>query len=147
MAVKSIETIAGIAVPDTDLIRETTELIRKAENDLLFDHSRRVFVFGALQGRRRGLQPNLELLYVGAMFHDLDADDFGQHFCGNNNAYADIVCECDSTRTAAAAHTAHSTSGSEEPWPDCLPHSALGLQIRAPRRRSTPLAIRGVLFC
>ncbi len=71
MAVKSIETIAGIAVPDTELIRETTELIRKAENDLLFDHSRRVFVFGALQGRRRGLQPNLELLYVGAMFHDL----------------------------------------------------------------------------
>ena len=71
MAVKSIETIAGIAIPDTELIRETTELIRGAENDLLFDHSRRVFVFGALQGRRRGLQPNLELLYVGAMFHDL----------------------------------------------------------------------------
>ena len=71
MAVKSIETIAGIAVPDTELVRKTTALIRGAENDLLFDHSRRVFVFGALQGRRRGLQPNLELLYVGAMFHDL----------------------------------------------------------------------------
>ena len=52
-------------------MRATTEFIRDAEDDLLFDHSRRVFLFGALQGRRRGLNPNLELLYVGAMFHDL----------------------------------------------------------------------------
>lgn len=71
METSSIETIAGIVVPDTPLVREVTEFIRDAEDDLLFDHSRRVFLFGALQGRRRGLQPDLELLYVGAMFHDL----------------------------------------------------------------------------
>jgi HD superfamily phosphodiesterase len=64
-------TIAGIEIPDTPLVRATTEFIHNAEDDLLFDHSRRVFLFGALQGRRRGLDPNLELLYVGAMFHDL----------------------------------------------------------------------------
>jgi HD superfamily phosphodiesterase len=64
-------TIAGIAIPDTQLVRDTTEYIRDVENDLLFDHSRRVFLFGALQGRRRGLDPDLELLYVGAMFHDI----------------------------------------------------------------------------
>jgi hypothetical protein len=71
MTTQSIETIAGIVIPDTDLVREVTEYIRGAENDLLFDHSRRVFLFGALQGRRLGLKPDLELLYVGAMFHDL----------------------------------------------------------------------------
>jgi hypothetical protein len=71
MAMHSIETIAGIDVPDTALVREVTDFIRDAEDDLLFDHSRRVFLFGALQGRRRGLQPDLELVYVGAMFHDL----------------------------------------------------------------------------
>ena len=65
------QTIAGIAIPDTPLVRDTTEFIRDVENDLLFDHSRRVFLFGALQGRRRGLNPDLELLYVGAMFHDI----------------------------------------------------------------------------
>ena len=64
-------TIAGIEIPDTPLIRATTEFIRDAEDDLLFHHSRRVFLFGALQGRRLGLDPNLELLYVGAMFHDI----------------------------------------------------------------------------
>jgi HD superfamily phosphodiesterase len=64
-------TIAGIQLPDTPLVRDVTDYIRTHENDLLFDHSRRVFFFGALQGFRRGLQPDLELLYVGAMFHDL----------------------------------------------------------------------------
>jgi HD domain-containing protein len=67
----SIDTIAGIVIPDTPLVRAVTDFIRDAEDDVLFDHSRRVFFFGALQGRRRGLQPDLELLYAGAMFHDL----------------------------------------------------------------------------
>jgi hypothetical protein len=71
MSIQSIQSIAGIAIPDSALVREATDFIRDAEDDLLFDHSRRVFLFGALQGRRLGLQPDLELLYVGAMFHDL----------------------------------------------------------------------------
>lgn len=65
------ETIAGITIPDTALVRDATELVREATNDLIYHHSRRVFLFGALQGQRRGLVPDLELLYVGAMFHDL----------------------------------------------------------------------------
>jgi HD superfamily phosphodiesterase len=65
------QSIAGIAIPDTPLTREVTEYIRDTEDELLFNHSRRVFLFGALQGRRRGLQPDLELLYTGAMFHDI----------------------------------------------------------------------------
>ena len=64
-------TIAGITIPDSPLVREVTTYIRDMEDDLLFDHSRRVFLFGALQGQRRGLDPDLELLYVGAMFHDV----------------------------------------------------------------------------
>ena len=65
------DSIAGIVVPDTALVAAITEHIRAAEDDLLFNHSRRVFLFGVLQGRRRGLQPDLELLYTGAMFHDI----------------------------------------------------------------------------
>jgi hypothetical protein len=66
-----LETIAGIEIPDTALVRDATDLVREAESDLLFHHSRRVFLFGALQARRLGLNPDLELLYVGALFHDL----------------------------------------------------------------------------
>jgi HD superfamily phosphodiesterase len=75
MPTTSAETIADIVIPDTALVRDVTAFIRDAEDDLLFDHSRRVFLFGALQGRRRGLQPDLELLYVGAMFHDIGLTD------------------------------------------------------------------------
>ena len=71
MTVESIETVAGIRVPDSALAREVTEFIRDVEDDLLFNHSRRVFFFGALQGLRRSLQPDLELLYAAAMFHDI----------------------------------------------------------------------------
>jgi HD superfamily phosphodiesterase len=65
------ETIAGITIPDTELAREATDLVREATTPVLFHHSRRVFLFGSLKGRHRGLQADPELLYVGAMFHDL----------------------------------------------------------------------------
>jgi hypothetical protein len=71
MTTSSIDTVAGVRVPDTALAREVTEFIRDTEDELLFNHSRRVFFFGALQGMRRGLQPDVELLYAAAMFHDL----------------------------------------------------------------------------
>ena len=71
MTTASTQHVAGIAIPDTPLVREITEYIRDTEDELLFNHSRRVFLFGALQGHRRGLQPDPELLYAGAMFHDI----------------------------------------------------------------------------
>jgi HD superfamily phosphodiesterase len=71
MTAASTQHVAGIVIPDTPLVREITEYIRDTEDELLFNHSRRVFLFGALQGHRRGLQPDPELLYAGAMFHDI----------------------------------------------------------------------------
>jgi hypothetical protein len=65
------QVIAGIKIPDSKLVRETTELVRDTESDLLFHHSRRVFLFGALAGDRKKLRYDPELLYVGAMFHDM----------------------------------------------------------------------------
>ena len=65
------EIIAGIPIPDSKLAREATDLLREHGTPLLFAHSLRVFVFGALRGRSRGLRVNHELLYIGAVFHDL----------------------------------------------------------------------------
>jgi hypothetical protein len=64
-------SIAGIDIPDSALARATTEYIREQQDDLLFNHSRRVFLWGALTGERKGLKYDAEQLYVGAMFHDL----------------------------------------------------------------------------
>lgn len=69
------ETIAGIDIPDTSLVREITEYIRDVEDDLLFHHSRRVFLFGSLMGKVRGIEADPELLYAGAMFHDIGLTD------------------------------------------------------------------------
>lgn len=71
MTAPSPDIVADIPLPDSPLVRDITEFARDALDELLFDHSRRVFYFGALQGRRRGLTPDPELLYAAAMFHDL----------------------------------------------------------------------------
>jgi hypothetical protein len=63
--------IAGIAVPDSAIARAATQLVRDTEDDLLFHHSRRVFFWGALTGERKSLKYDPELLYLGAMFHDM----------------------------------------------------------------------------
>src|ERR1700733_13029780 len=64
-------TIAGIRIPDSTMARAATELVRDTEPDLLYNHSRRVFLFGALTGERRKLDYDAELLYIGAIFHDM----------------------------------------------------------------------------
>jgi hypothetical protein len=64
-------TIEGIGIPDSSLARAITELVRDTESALLFNHSSRVYYWGALAGKRRGLKFDSELLYAGAMFHDM----------------------------------------------------------------------------
>lgn len=61
----------GAAIPDSKLARAITEFIRDTETELLFNHSSRVYHFGALAGLHRGLSFDRELLYAGAMFHDI----------------------------------------------------------------------------
>jgi HD superfamily phosphodiesterase len=65
------KSIAGIQIPDSALAKAATELVRDTESPLLFHHSTRVFYFGALAGRRKKLTFDPELLYIGAMFHDM----------------------------------------------------------------------------
>src|SRR5271167_1948389 len=64
-------SIAGVKIPDSKMARDLTQMIRDTESDLLFHHSTRVYYFGALTGERKGLKHDPELLYVGAMFHDI----------------------------------------------------------------------------
>lgn len=110
-------SIDGIAIPDSLLAREITELIRDTESPLLFNHSSRVYYWGALAGRRRGLVFDPELLYAGAMFHDMglvhehssacerfevDGANVARRFlCSRGIAQADV----DTVWTAIALHT------------------------------------------
>jgi hypothetical protein len=64
-------SVADVRVPDSKLAKAATELVRDTESDLLFHHSSRVYYFGALAGLRQKLKFDSELLYIGAMFHDM----------------------------------------------------------------------------
>jgi hypothetical protein len=111
------QTAAGVTVPDTKLAREATELVRETTTDLIYHHSRRVFWFGSLQGRNRGLSFDPELLYIGAMFHDLglkeefrrsgrrfevDSADEARHFLQRHGVPEDSIRR---VWTAIALHT------------------------------------------
>lgn len=113
----TITSIDGITIPDTKLAQEVTELVRDTESPLLFHHSSRVYYFGALAGKHRGLKFDPELLYVGAMFHDMGLTH--QHSSQNErfevdgaNAARDFLfrhritqSDIDTVWTAIALHT------------------------------------------
>ena len=65
------QPIGGVSIPDTKLGREIREFIRDRETELLFNHSSRVYYFAAIAGKQRSLQFDAEMLYAGAMFHDI----------------------------------------------------------------------------
>ncbi|MGW0548975.1 HD domain-containing protein [Streptomyces altiplanensis] len=115
-----MNTAAGITVPDTGLATAATELVRDTATELIYDHSRRVFWFGSLQGRRRGLSFDPELLYIGAMFHDLGLGE--QHRASGRRFEVDSADEArrflqshgvpeDSIRRVWTAIALHTTPG------------------------------------
>lgn len=67
--------ISGIKIPDSKIAREAAELVRQHESELLFNHSVRVYIFGAMKGVREGLKFDRELLYVASLFHDMGLVD------------------------------------------------------------------------
>ncbi|MEU0333834.1 HD domain-containing protein [Streptomyces sp. NPDC006193] len=111
------EEIAGVGIPDSRLAQDATELIRDTTPPLIFHHSRRVYLFGSLQARALGIQPDPELLYVAALFHDTGlvppyrGDDQRFEMDGADQARAFLLGhdvpagDADTVWTAIALHT------------------------------------------
>jgi hypothetical protein len=60
-----------LVIPDSALAKEAAHVLRDYSTDLLINHSMRVYLFAAEQGRQQTLRFDPELLYVAAVFHDL----------------------------------------------------------------------------
>jgi HD domain len=121
------EIIAGVEVPDTLAAAESTRILWETTSPLIYHHSRRVFLFGQIHARRLGVQPDPELLYLAAMFHDtglatpfsdeeqrfeVDGADHARKFLlerGFSTAAADTVW------TAIALHTTPGIPGRMSP--------------------------------
>jgi hypothetical protein len=117
MKTTQIASISGVNIPDTKLAREATELVRDTESPLLFNHSTRIYYFSALAGKKRGLKFDPELLYIGAIFHDMgltpqyssktdrfevDGANTARDFLGRHNISQQDI---DTVWTAIALHT------------------------------------------
>jgi hypothetical protein len=115
------ETIAGIRVPDSAIARAATQLVRDTEDDLLYNHSRRVFFWGALAGARRGLTFDAELLYLGAMFHDMGLTP--------RHASPDLRFEVDGANVARDFMKSHGMSERdiEDVWTAIALHTTPGI--------------------
>jgi hypothetical protein len=110
-------TVEGVGIPDSRLAREITQLVRDTESALLFHHSSRVYYWGALAGKQRGLKFDRELLYAGAMFHDMGltpahSSDHERFEVDGANAARDFLRshgigqdDIDTVWTAIALHT------------------------------------------
>lgn len=71
MPVYRTSPVAGVRIPDSAIAKQATELLLEHGAEFLYNHSLRVFVFASLNGQRRQLAYDEELLYVSAVFHDL----------------------------------------------------------------------------
>ena len=69
------QDIAGIKAPDSQLAKDAADILREHGNDLLWNHSNRVYYFGAEFARKENQTHEPELLYVSALFHDLGLTD------------------------------------------------------------------------
>ncbi|WP_327112081.1 HD domain-containing protein [Streptomyces sp. NBC_01341] len=92
--------VAGVHAPDTKLAIEATELVRDTTDDLVYHHSHRVYLFGALRGRERDLSFDPELLYVAALFHDLG---LGERFRSSGRRFE--VDSADEARRFLRSHS------------------------------------------
>jgi hypothetical protein len=69
------EVFSGIKIWIARWHEKPAELVRQHETEMLFNHSLRVFAFGAMKGVRQNLKFHHELLYVAALFHDIGLVD------------------------------------------------------------------------
>ncbi|MFC4942894.1 HD domain-containing protein [Pseudonocardia sp. GCM10023141] len=121
------EVIAGLEIPGTGAVAKATGLIQETTSPLIYHHSRRVFLFGLIHAQRLAVEPDPELLYLAALFHDtglltpfsdveqrfeVDGADHARRFLleqGFSSAAADTVW------TAIALHTTPGIPGRMSP--------------------------------
>src|SRR4029079_16837903 len=92
----------ALTIPDSLLAKEATEILREHSTDLLINHSLRVYLFAAEQGRQQKLRFDAELLYVAGAFHDLGLI---KKFSSQNDRF-----EVDGANAARQFLTAHNVA-------------------------------------
>ena len=65
----------SLPIPDSAIAKEAEELCREASSEMLVNHCLRTYAWGTILGAGQGARPDVELLYVGSLLHDLTLTD------------------------------------------------------------------------
>lgn len=66
-----MKMIADIRIPDSPLCQAAEELAKTSSEPFLYRHVMRSFVFGSLAGKKSARKYDEEILFLGAVLHDL----------------------------------------------------------------------------
>ncbi|MBD1806627.1 HD domain-containing protein [Microcoleus sp. FACHB-SPT15] len=111
------------SIPDSEICKKATQLVTEVSPTSLCNHCIRTFLFGDLLGIRDGLKCDRELLYLGAIMHDLgltERFDAEQRFEVNG---------ADAARAFVLEHGL-SDEKAEIVWDAIALHTSIGIAIR-----------------
>lgn len=111
------------AIPNSEICKKATQLVAEVSPIFLCNHCIRTFIFGDLLGKRDGLKCDHELLYLGAVMHDLGLTE---RFDGEQRF------EVDGADTARSFVLEHGLSDekAEIVWDAIALHTSLGIASR-----------------
>ena len=108
------------AIPDSEICNKATQLVAEVSPTFLCNHCIRTFLFGDLLGQRDGLKCDRELLYLGAVMHDLG---LSERFDGKQRFEVDGA---DAARAFVLKHGL-SDEKAEVVWDAIALHTSLGI--------------------
>lgn len=110
-------------IPDSEICKKATQLVAAVSPTFLCNHCMRTFLFGDLLGQRDGLKCDRELLYLGAVMHDLGLTD---RFAESQRFEVDGA---DAARAFVLEHGL-SDEKAEIVWDAIALHTSLGIASR-----------------
>ena len=111
------------AIPDSEICQKATRLVREISLPFLCHHCIRTFLFGDLLGQRDGLKYDRELLYLGAVMHDIGLTE---RFDGEQRFEVDGA---DAARAFVLEHGL-SDEKAEVVWDAIALHTSIGIAAR-----------------
>lgn len=111
------------AIPDSEICRKATQLVTEISPTFLCHHCIRTFLFGDLLGQRDGLKFDRELVYLGAVMHDLGLTE---RFDGDQRFEVDGA---DAARAFVLEHGL-SDEKAEVVWDAIALHTSIGIASR-----------------
>jgi HD domain len=113
-------SLTNYSIPDSEICKKATQLTTAVSPSFLCNHCLRTFLFGDLLGKRDGLKCDRELLYLGAVMHDLGLTE---RFGGEQRFEVDGA---DAARAFVLEHGL-SDEKAEIVWDAIALHTSLGI--------------------